>query len=53
MSIPWYAADGVAKQGKVHDLWHLNKRLEVAPVADVVVVEVQEPQLCQALETLA
>jgi hypothetical protein len=52
VSIAWDAADWIAEQRQVHDLRDSYKSLEIAPVADVVVVQVQELELTQACKNL-
>lgn len=46
------AANWVAEQRQVHDLRESHQSLDVTPVADVVVVQVEELQLSHALEDL-
>ena len=36
------AANWVAEQSQVHDLWESHKSLDVTPVTDVIVVQVEE-----------
>ena len=40
-------ADWITKQGEVHDLRERGQRLQIVPVADVVVVQVQELELME------
>ena len=46
------AADWIAEQRQVHDLRDADESLDIAPVADVVVVQVQELELTQACKHL-
>jgi hypothetical protein len=52
MPITRNAADWIAEQRQVHDLRDADKSLDIAPVADVVVVQVQELELTQACKNL-
>jgi len=45
MTIAWNRANGVAEKGQVHNLGERDKRLDVTPVADIVVMKVKELKL--------
>lgn len=50
VAITWNAADWVAEEREMHDLWYADQGLDVAPVADIVVVQIEELQLAESCE---
>lgn len=48
MAIAWNTTNGVAEEREMHDLWYAYQRLDVIPVADVVVVKIEELQLTKS-----
>lgn len=50
--VAWDGADWVTEQGQVHDLRQGHERLQVVPIANVVVMQVEELQIAQACKHL-
>ena len=53
VTVAWNRADRVCKQGQMHDARKGDQRLKVLPLANVVIVQVQELERFQTSENLA
>ena len=52
MTIAWDWADWVAEESQVHDLGERDQGLDVAPVADIIVVKIKKLKLRKSSENL-